>query len=406
MMDNIVILSSLATMYAYYYFALRYAKSILARSQGRRWDCAVLAVVNVAIHYGAYIIDVPYEFMLLSVGFAIMGEFKLISNASIRQIFFGTAIFTFNIVLVNVLTLVCMSHILGISALAIFEEETLFMAIKILEYLILIALLKIISAIVPIGKLRGMSSIKAYSEVMSITAAVMTIYICISLWVSLTYELYLPHLISIAVSAVVIAVAFYCLFFFNLKLINLHSFKRKSDRADIIHKKNIEKHSQVLRKLYTDPLTGCYNKLFIEQKLDEFCADKDIYFGVLYCDLVSLKAVNDNYGHKEGDRYIIGVANALNKSVRSEDFIARVGGDEFIVLLYNIMSTELDKVVMRVLQNIEEENAKTEFTIHANLGCIYLGEDGESRDKLDILEKADKLMQENKREYYAKVGVK
>ncbi len=401
-MDKIVIVLGISAMGIYYYFVLCYAKRILEKCTESRWDCAIIAAINVALHYLAYTAGTPYELILLSGGVVLLVEFKIISKATVRQLFFGASVFTFNIILINVLTLVCVSHLSGIPALQIYNDKTLFLSIILLEYLVLIFLLKFISAIVPLAKIRGMSNTKIYSEVMSLTAAVMVIYQCVNAWVSLTYEIYFYYLVSTVVSVVIMAVAFYCLFFFNLQLITLHSLKRKSDRVDILQKKNIEKQLKVEKKLYTDQLTGCYNRLFIEQKLDEIAAGKE-FFGVVYSDLAALKYVNDNFGHKEGDRYITTIADVLVRSVRSKDFVARVGGDEFIILLRDIAKSEIETVIARIRKNTKEENENCVFEMHANLGYVYIDADSD-RNKLHILERADRLMQEDKRIYYAKGG--
>ena len=85
-----------------------------------------------------------------------------------------------------------------------------------------------------------------------------------------------------------------------------------------------------------DHLTGIGNRLFMEQRLQiaiwEF-RQQHIPFGVLFMDIDDFKMFNDTYGHNTGDKVLIMVANTLHDNLRSEDFVARWGGDEFVALL-------------------------------------------------------------------------
>ncbi len=82
----------------------------------------------------------------------------------------------------------------------------------------------------------------------------------------------------------------------------------------------------------TDPLTGLSNRRFLEFSLLAAEASAARGWALLYCDLDGFKAINDDLGHDAGDAVLRAVATRLTDVVRSDDLIARVGGDEFIVL--------------------------------------------------------------------------
>lgn len=88
-----------------------------------------------------------------------------------------------------------------------------------------------------------------------------------------------------------------------------------------------------------DPLTGLANRRLLERTLKQSLseAQRHKYFGaILFIDLDHFKKVNDSYGHAVGDQLLQMVAERIKSSVRVEDAIARIGGDEFIVILKNI----------------------------------------------------------------------
>ncbi|MBT4287230.1 MAG: GGDEF domain-containing protein, partial [Deltaproteobacteria bacterium] len=96
----------------------------------------------------------------------------------------------------------------------------------------------------------------------------------------------------------------------------------------------------LLKKLetiaHTDGLTGLYNRYYFKQEFDE-ANDRFEKFGIHYSLLVAdangLKPVNDNYGHEAGDRFLIEIAECLKAVSRKTDVVARMGGDEFSVLM-------------------------------------------------------------------------
>lgn len=109
---------------------------------------------------------------------------------------------------------------------------------------------------------------------------------------------------------------------------------------------------QLRHLAYHDALTGLYNRNCLEEKMEEILLNAQSHnrgFAVIFLDLDRFKNINDTIGHDAGDMLLKVVAQRLKNNVRSTDIIARIGGDEFVLVL-----NELNKVdkISKILQNI------------------------------------------------------
>jgi len=150
----------------------------------------------------------------------------------------------------------------------------------------------------------------------------------------------------------------------------------------------------------TDELTGLYNRrrffVLTEQYLKVAIRTKKRSL-LLYIDMDDLKSINDHYGHNEGDRALIDLSNILKKTFRESDIIARIGGDEFVVLLES--TAENDEILItRLSENIKDHHAKQirNYRLSISVGVAQFDPDNPiSID--DLLSKADALMYAEKR---------
>lgn len=140
------------------------------------------------------------------------------------------------------------------------------------------------------------------------------------------------------------------------------------------------------QKSLKDPLTEVYSRKFLYSfitKINQYDS-----FLVVFIDLDNFKYVNDNYGHKEGDKVLRKVAKILKDSFRKDDFIIRYGGDEFVVL------AKTDKKILDKLTKRIEENFK-KYSISMSYGTAFYPQEGDNLQDLIIL--ADKRMYEQKK---------
>ncbi|SDZ14511.1 diguanylate cyclase (GGDEF) domain-containing protein [Jannaschia faecimaris] len=110
----------------------------------------------------------------------------------------------------------------------------------------------------------------------------------------------------------------------------------------------------------TDKLTGLFNRRAMDDHLAKLTRSAIRPFGLMQVDLDYFKSVNDTYGHAAGDRVLEVVARILSEEVRSEDMVARMGGDEFMLVFDNCADVDLmrrisDRIIARLEHPIDWE---------------------------------------------------
>ena len=116
--------------------------------------------------------------------------------------------------------------------------------------------------------------------------------------------------------------------------------------SDVTAQKHRE--SQIRYYSFYDSLTGLYNRAFFEEELKRLDTIRMLPLTIILGDANGLKLVNDAFGHMEGDRLLKQVAKILKDACRKEDIIARVGGDEFVVILPNVDREEAQNIIDRI----------------------------------------------------------
>jgi diguanylate cyclase (GGDEF)-like protein len=152
-------------------------------------------------------------------------------------------------------------------------------------------------------------------------------------------------------------------------------------------------HERSEREAMTDPLTMLANRRGLDELFRARRGRRP--FGVLSLDLDGLKAVNDRHGHGAGDKLIVCVANAIRRSLRDGDVLARIGGDEFAAVVFDADDEALESTADRVLRTLRTESSdSTRARVSIGGACADAG----SAPTLGtVLRRADLAMYEAKR---------
>lgn len=110
----------------------------------------------------------------------------------------------------------------------------------------------------------------------------------------------------------------------------------------------IELQGRINFLTFHDSMTGLYNRNFLDEEVDRLNTSRQLPISIVMADLNGLKIVNDLMGHAEGDEIIRMSADVLRNATRTEDIVARVGGDEFLIFLPNTDAEGAEHIVQRI----------------------------------------------------------
>ncbi len=165
--------------------------------------------------------------------------------------------------------------------------------------------------------------------------------------------------------------------------------------------KHVMRQDSLRMLTLTDELTGLFNRrgfyTHAEQQLKLARRQRrGIY--MLYADVDGLKGINDRWGHAAGDQALSDVANLLKRTYRESDIVARVGGDEFVVMPIVTTRDNVPAIIARLMKNLGDFNARHDqpYTLSLSVGASYYDPANPCTID-DLVAEGDRSMYEDKR---------
>jgi len=158
---------------------------------------------------------------------------------------------------------------------------------------------------------------------------------------------------------------------------------------------NARLHKMVSKQARTDPLTGLANRRAFDERLDEEIRRSSRYkhpFVIFMMDLDGFKRINDTYGHPTGDKTLRMLGKCFLETVRDTDFVARFGGDEFVMVFPETEKAYAKKVAKKLVQAVNDypfpwKSEKIPLTLSITVGVACYPSDGENAE--DLIAAAD-----------------
>lgn len=161
-------------------------------------------------------------------------------------------------------------------------------------------------------------------------------------------------------------------------------------------------YSKVQKLSLHDELTHLPNRRFLFNELNRIMARKDVTveFSVLNIDLNKFKHINDSLGHEAGDQVLKHVASLLTKCLRSSDFVSRVGGDEFVIILPRTTKIQdVEQIMLKIQSTIESTPVDWKgenISLSVSVGYYSFKGNADKMSINEIMAEADKKMYQNK----------
>lgn len=179
-----------------------------------------------------------------------------------------------------------------------------------------------------------------------------------------------------------------------------HRYETERQAKEKMERESFERMKELERKALYDALTGLPNRLLLADRFRvalEHASKNGTRLALGVLDLNKFKGINDNLGHHVGDELLIEVARRLEPILRTEDTVARTGGDEFVFLIRSVAdSSAVLAVARRIMQAFEPMFHLYQHHLHVSpsVGFAVFPEDALTYQ--DLFEKADKAMYEAK----------
>lgn len=154
-----------------------------------------------------------------------------------------------------------------------------------------------------------------------------------------------------------------------------------------------ERQKRIEYLSYHDQLTDLYNRRFFEEELRRLDVERNLPLSIIYADVNGLKVINDAFGHECGDMLLSEVADAMKAACRADDIIARIGGDEFVILLPKTDQAQAQSIIGRIRERIDTVYING-MSASVSLGLETKTESQQSTS--DVMNRAEQSMYQEK----------
>ena len=198
--------------------------------------------------------------------------------------------------------------------------------------------------------------------------------------------IYIKYRNSIIIIVAFIITTIFLLYIYNKRL--QREVKRRTQELELANQELIEQQKEIYNLAYFDSVTSLPNRTYFIKTLNHMFEDmkqQEVLFGVLILDIDRFKHINDTLGHNVGDYILKLLGTRISKILREEDIIARVGGDEYYILINNVK--DIDQIIETsklILEDFKKPYYIRDYELYltTSIGISVYPEDGLSPSSL------------------------
>lgn len=374
-----------------------YASQVLKEFNKKPLLIYGVAILNTVFLILSYTVYSPYYLSYVSALIMLTVEFYFLSKAKIKQAFFAGVTFVVQIICMQMSVIAIMSDVLKIAPLDMLINKDLFSLNIIFTFILAEILMVVFKKMIQPVYIKKIIEHEQQVVMISAIGAFVILYNCIDSLMLLEKIKYSNFTLTILSITILSSAVFYLLLLYGLKIIKMEHFKLRANDLENKLREKLKTEEKLKIMAFKDNLTGCYAKSYIMEQLDLLLCKKQDDFSLVYIDLDGLKVVNDKFGHNEGDIYICNVSRCIAHSLRENDLFARMGGDEFMIILPKCNQENADLVMQRAQMNLMHiKKEKINYSMSISYGIVHVDNSLMLFTKEDLIEIADKKMYESK----------
>ncbi len=379
---------------------VNYARKILHGFVKIKQAVVITTIFNTGMFIAAYYLQLPLPAKYILMYITLFFEFKIFSKSNNMHLAFGANVFVLHILLIEYFVVTVFSMVLGVPIFHIFKvNEFLYFTTVTVIFMVCFVFLKTFQKVLTVDDIIIISNNRFGAVSINMVSFFMIAYLLFDSIMLESPHMFKAQLVFIIATTVLSAFGFYLMFLHCLKICKASHFREKFHRLEQELVNNI-KTEQILKQMaFSDNLTGCYTRSYALDFLSSLVTSNEINFCVAYIDMDGLKKINDTYGHNEGDKYIRSISHIIFNNIRKNDVFARMGGDEFIVILPGSGYKDIKTVVFkRIIDEINEFNktGHLPYNLEISYGIIDVNKNTQYSVE-DIIRLADSKMYIQKR---------
>lgn len=374
---------NLSALVLYDLRAFSFCGSVLELSPNYRLAKPFSLLVNCALLALVFSLGLPMLLTFLIVYLAIILELCMIFRGRAVLFLFGSGNFLFHLMDVQMIVTALYVLVFGISSPEEFRRR--YLSSVFLTLLLVAALLEVFRRSVDGEALRLLLKNDGQLLFATTSMTLINVYLLI-LSVSYGGQAYSTlGAVFLLCTGVLLFGAFYTSFQHAMRMSVLLEYKTRSHALERELEQSQEDLDAMQAAAFTDALTETRNRRYGMEALDRFLAAAEPGC-ICFVDIDRLKAVNDRYGHEEGDQYILRVVRTLSECMTGADTLARMGGDEFLLLF----PERREAAARRLLECAQDRlsTAATRYRPSISYGVLELGA-GERISVGEALRRAD-----------------